>query len=522
MTRLISFLVAASSLLAFVRAQDINGLTVQTQQGTVIGSLALPTVRRFLGLPYATAGRWQLPASPSTRSTALNATQFGDSCTQKLDSSSVEFLTLSGAGAAPVPESDNCLNLNIWTPIIGRKQGTAVLLWIFGGSFQFGTSNFAAYDGANFVRDHDDITIVTINYRTNIFGQPNAPQLVSSTQTQNFGLLDIEAAIRWVHSNIAVFGGDPERITIFGQSAGSAAVDAYAYSHPSDTIVKGIITQSGTLDLLTSIPIARIGVDDPDTGAWNQIANTVGCGSSATPGQLTCMRAVDAHTLEQATIDSGTTFAPIVDDITIFSDVRQRAADGNFLHVPMLGGTTAQEADIFVVAEELLTTGIVIPVVTPEVSDIVTKVAFTCPASTAASDRSQAGVPTWRYQYQAVFPDISQRSDLRAYHSSDIPVVFATYNASTASAGPTASEIALSRFVQTAWVTFARDPANGLGSAPFSWPKVNNGGNNAVLLGNSANPGGATFTSSSTLDSDCGTIDTLVALYNLLGINVSL
>jgi carboxylesterase type B len=92
---------------------------------------------------------------------------------------------------------------------------------------------------ANFVRDNDDLTIVTINYRTNIFGNPNAPQLVSSTQSQNFGFLGIETAIKWVHDNIGAFGGDPDRITIFGQSAGSAAVDAYAYSHPSDTIVKG-------------------------------------------------------------------------------------------------------------------------------------------------------------------------------------------------------------------------------------------------------------------------------------------
>jgi carboxylesterase type B len=74
---------------------------------------------------------------------------------------------------------------------------------------------------------------------TNVFEQPNTPQLVSSSQTQNFGLLDIEAAIRWVRSNIAVFGGDHERITIIGQSGGSVAADTYAYSHPSDTIVKG-------------------------------------------------------------------------------------------------------------------------------------------------------------------------------------------------------------------------------------------------------------------------------------------
>lgn len=126
------------------------------------------------------------------------------------------------------------------------------------------------------------------------------------------------------------------------------------------------------------------------------------------------------------------------------------------------------------------------------------------------------------FDFVGVFPDISQRSDLRAYHASDIPIVFGTYNASTAPAGPTTAEIALSQYMQSAWVTFARDPANGLKNAPFSWPTVNNGGNNVVLLGNSANPGSATFTTSSSVDTDCGAIDALVALYNLLGINITL
>lgn len=76
--------------------------------------------------------------------------------------------------------------------------------------------------------------------------------------------------------------------------------------------------------------------------------------------------------------------------------------------------------------------------------------------------------------------------------------------------------------MQTAWVTFARDPVNGLKNAPFSWPRVNDGGNDVVLLGSSANPTGATFTSSSVVDVDCGSIDALVALYNFLGIMVSL
>jgi carboxylesterase type B len=91
------------------------------------------------------------------------------------------------------------------------------------------------------VRDNDDITLVSFNYRLNIFGHPNAPQLVNASQTQNFGLLDMRAAVEWVHANIAEFGGDPERITIFGQSAGAVMVDAYSFAYPNDTIVKGLI-----------------------------------------------------------------------------------------------------------------------------------------------------------------------------------------------------------------------------------------------------------------------------------------
>ena len=106
--------------------------------------------------------------------------------------------------------------------------------------------------------------MVTFNYRLNIFGQPNAPQLVnSSTGSQNFGLLDIDAAVDWVHDNIANFGGDPNRIIIFGQSAGGVATDAYTFSHPDSTFVKGAdrctwnITGyllNSTLQVLSSIP----------------------------------------------------------------------------------------------------------------------------------------------------------------------------------------------------------------------------------------------------------------------------
>ena len=100
------------------------------------------------------------------------------------------------------------------------------------------------------MRDNDDVLVVSFNYRLNIFGQPNAPQLVSKTDTQNFGLLDLNAVVQWVHDNIAVFGGDPSRIVLFGESAGAVAIDAYTYAHTQDTIVKGNIILNCVTEIL--------------------------------------------------------------------------------------------------------------------------------------------------------------------------------------------------------------------------------------------------------------------------------
>lgn len=99
-------------------------------------------------------------------------------------------------------------------------------------------SNTPWYDGRNLVRDNEDVLLVSFNYRLNIFGQPNAPHLASKTQSQNFGMLDVQAAVKWVHANIVEFGGDPQRIIFTGHSAAGAAVNAYTYSHPHNTFVK--------------------------------------------------------------------------------------------------------------------------------------------------------------------------------------------------------------------------------------------------------------------------------------------
>jgi len=116
-----------------------SGTLVTTQEGVVAGSLVSPTVRRFLGIPFASAGRWEAPVKPARRSSVLKADKFSDTCLQLKTPANLEFLKLAGGQGIDIPESENCLTVNIWAPSTPRKQKTAVLLWIYGGAFQFGS-----------------------------------------------------------------------------------------------------------------------------------------------------------------------------------------------------------------------------------------------------------------------------------------------------------------------------------------------------------------------------------------------
>lgn len=126
-------------LAAFLYRVSAQGLIVPTAQGPVAGTLVVPTVRQFLGVPFASAKRWQAPQLPPIRSGVFEATSFGDSCPQDLNPSVLEFITLANAGGVNVTSSENCLSVNIWAPSTNRKQQTAVMIWIYGGAFTFGT-----------------------------------------------------------------------------------------------------------------------------------------------------------------------------------------------------------------------------------------------------------------------------------------------------------------------------------------------------------------------------------------------
>ena len=327
-----------------------SNATVLTQSGTVTGHPAknATTVSEFLGIPYAQPPignlRFAAPASyNSTRS--FPASAFSPDCPQqglsappvKYPGQTPQFPSIidSFAGGRGNPQSEDCLTLNIWTKRPGSTNKTAVLLWLHGGRFTIGDSNTPFYDG-EFLSESQDIVVVTINYRLNVFGFGTAPG-----QPKNVGLLDQRKAIEWVRDNIAGFGGDPRKITIMGQSAGGSAVDYYAYAYAQDPIVAGLISHSGTAESFAP--------NTPEYSAqiFSQAAQSLNCTGGGDEQVLACMRKVPytallATNTKVTPLDTDALpqppFHPTVDNITVFDldTYRARGQAGQFAPIVSL------------------------------------------------------------------------------------------------------------------------------------------------------------------------------------------
>lgn len=187
--------------------------TVKNKSGTFNGTNIDETTNRFLGIQYATAERFRDPVDILSYSEAVDATEFGPQSPQ------VPGFMEEILNTRQIPINENCLFLNIWAPQDSTKT-YPVLFWIHGGAFTNGTGATSWYDGLNLSK-LGDVVVVTINYRLGPFG---------FIGDDNFGLLDQISALRWVQRNIAAFGGDPNNVTVFGESAGGSSVVALTAS----------------------------------------------------------------------------------------------------------------------------------------------------------------------------------------------------------------------------------------------------------------------------------------------------
>lgn len=475
-----------------------DDLLVVTNVGSYQGFAASSRVRAWLGIPYGAPTNGSKRFRPPQRADVLldsrpfDATRFGLGCPQNKGLIYQGQLAFGGINSVGnFSEGDDCLNLNIWSPMSNTTDASlsAVMIWIYGGSGQFGGSAVPYYDGQAFVDAQTDVIVVSINYRTNIFGNVagSYPGL-SPTQT-NLALFDQRMAVEWVYNNIRPFGGDPERITLFGESAGAGAIALWPYAYQWDPIVKGLILESGTEDIFSSQGGLNLTLAEE---AWQTVAVSSGCGQSnfSRNAQFECMQNVPFQVIQQAVSNTSlaNSFVSQIDNVTLFDNREyiRRRSEGGFAKIPMLIGTNKDEGTLFQVSLGIS-------------SELITKYGFACPAAAVAQSRTNHSVPAFLYEYVGTYPNLDPYAALGVYHGSEIPMVFGTYNISVV-APPTQQQIRTSKQIQDAWATFARDPRGGL--IEYGWRSYTEDSASVNVLGTNVSSV-VTFEMSNNYTKDC-------------------
>ena len=293
--------------------------------------------------------------------------------------------------------------------------------------------------------------LIEPSYRVNIFGFPNAAGLLDTEQ--NLGLLDQRLGLEWVRSNIANFGGDLERITLWGQSAGAMSTDYYNFAYLDDPIVSGLIMESANA-------LLPLGADIADQSNFTFVAEHFGCSASSASAEIDCLRNVsstDIISFLKSYSDEGgapaLSFIPVVDNLTKFANYTARALAGNYTQKPAIMGTTVNEGGVFLPYNQTFGP--------PQAAaDAFTLTYFLCPAIQATTNRYATQTPTYRYLYAGNFSNIAPQWWEGAYHSAELPLIFGTHDIAR---GPSTDfEYSVSHVMQDYWLAFAQDPEKGL------------------------------------------------------------
>ncbi|KAJ7456522.1 Carboxylesterase [Mycena latifolia] len=479
-TMRISLALASVYTLVCYAAPTLINTTSGLLQGSEVDGLLMFKGIRF-GQPATGALRWEPPVA-FTSAASQNTTSLGPSCVQMFPFAVAALNErLFNNPADPPPESEDCLFLNVWAPA-STTQKLPVLVWIYGGALAFGTGSIPLYDGAS-IATNQDIIVVSFNYRTNVFGFPGSPDLPLAGN--NLGFLDQELALQWVQQNIAQFGGDPSQVTIMGQSAGALSVSIALSRHtPGNAPFRAGIMLSGAQPSTTPTPSFT---------SFDNFSAAVGCTQAPGAARLACLKQVPAAVIRNYTNGPASgAFRPVVDNVTVFADPLQRIRTGLTARVPFMIGHTQDDGSLFAVgltdlSAYLATTfgGLVTvdqmhalyPGLNDNqvISEIVKDFEFLCPAELWSGAAVGAGIPNvFRYAYGPVFADLQLFPNAGAWHSSELPEIFGTFNRSTA----TAPEVTLSNTMQTLVANFVKNPAQA--PAP-NWPKYLPGNTTTTL-----------------------------------------
>jgi para-nitrobenzyl esterase len=298
--------------------------------GIVEGRVEEGGVRAFKGIPFAAppvgALRWKAPQPAKRWNGVRQAAAFGPRCMQRALFADMVFRS-NGV-------SEDCLYLNVWTPAKKAGEKLPVLVYFYGGGFMAGDGSEPRYDGASMARQ--GIVALTVNYRLGVFGFMAHPELTAESPHKasgNYGLLDQAAALQWVRRNIAAFGGDPKRVAIAGESAGSYSVSAQMASPLARDLIAGAIGESGSLLGLGPVPTLAQAEAEGQRFAERAGAPT-----------LAQLRALPAAKLLEATAGPGTPrFSAVVDGYFLPQSPLAIYRSGQQARVPLLAGWNSEE-----------------------------------------------------------------------------------------------------------------------------------------------------------------------------------
>lgn len=455
---------------------------VQTRYGKVEGTHE-GSIFTWKGIPYAQAPigslRFRAPQSPESWDGIRDATKFGSICVQVPN-------PLSQADG--MHQSEDCLNLNVWSPAADGKR-RPVMVWIHGGAFVFGSGQSPWYDGTSFALE-GDVVVVTINYRLGPFGFLYLDRMGGGdyASSGNCALLDQVAALQWVQENIAAFGGDPNRVTLFGESAGSMSVGALLTMPAAKGLFHQAIMESG-------LPIPM-----RDGEAAHETTQHVLAALQVEEEALETLQKIPAHKILEAaeTIPAGRglTWRPVLDGTAIPQSFETAIEAGAAMDIPVIIGCNWNELTLWTVRdpiwrqvvdddERVQTFAAQWGAVAPEAArfyldgkngqamlDALTQMgsyrAFGAPIQTLAT-RQVGKAPVWVYRFD--WQSRAGNGALKACHALEIPFVFNTIDHPSAMAltGDAPDRQTVANQMHHAWIAFAKTGNPNTEEIP-DWP----------------------------------------------------
>jgi para-nitrobenzyl esterase len=466
-------------------------IVVETHRGKVRG-FADGDIKVFKGIPYAAttqgANRFHPPKLTNNWPGAREAVAYGPMCPQ-LPHKRGSF---TASWPSEKEASEDCLGLNVWTPALYDQRRRPVMVWLHGGGFSTGSGSRNVFDGTR-LSQRGNVVVVTLNHRLNVFGFLYLTHLGGAeyAESGNVGMLDIVAALHWVHDNISAFGGDPGNVTVFGQSGGGAKVSTLmAMPQARDLFHKAIVESGSDLDALA-----------PDEATKNALAFLAAVDVKPTElpklAKLPTDAVVAGLTKVMSTPGPKPRYSPVVDGNALPRDPWQPDGPAVSAGVPMMIGSTRTETtallgvdhpEYFALDDASLVRDLAGWIPDRDIPRVVAGLRWLMPSASASelffaitTDRrvrqqawaqaerkaAQGGAPVWLYELDWATP--VDGGKWGSPHALDLAFVFDNVAKSAAMVGSGPEPQHMADQMSAAWIAFARSGNPNVGAIP-AWP----------------------------------------------------